>query len=100
MALNPVLNGATALATTQVTVGTAITEIIVTRNSRRGVIIQNITGTAIVYIGTESGVSTTVGYPLPATANASIYIPTTAAIYGIVASTPQTVGVLEIFDQG
>ena len=100
MPLNPVLNGAANLATSQVSVKTTLTAIIGQRTSRRGVIIQNITGSDIIYIGTEVGVSTTQGYPIPAVANASIYIPTTAAIYGIVASTPQTIGVLEIFDQG
>lgn len=100
MPLNPVLNGAAQLATNQVSVKTTLTSIIGQRSSRRGVIIANITGTDTIYIGTENGVSSTAGYPIPATANASIYIPTTAALYGIVVTTAQTVGVLEIFDQG
>lgn len=100
MPLNPVLNGAAQLATAQASVKTTLTVIIGQRTSRRGVIITNITGSDTVYLGTQAGVSTTQGYPLPATANASIYIPTTAAIYGIVATTAQTVAVLEIYDIG
>lgn len=97
MPLNPVLNGAAQIATSQVSVKTTLTPIIGPRTSRRGVIIENVTGSDTVYLGT-SGSSSTTGYPLPAVANASVYIPTTAAIYGIVASTAQTVGVMEIFD--
>lgn len=99
MPLNPVLNGAANLATSQVSVKTTLTQIIGPRTSRRGVIIQNITGSDVVYVG-PNGVTTTTGYAIPATANASLYIPTTAPIYGIVATTAQTVDVLEIYDQG
>ena len=99
MPLNPVLSGAAQIATNQVSVKTTLTLLIGARSSRRGVIIENITGSDTVYIG-NSGSSSTSGYPLPAVANASIYIPTTAALYGIVSTTTQTVGVLEIYDQG
>lgn len=100
MPLNPVLSGAAQIATNQVSVVTTTpTAIIGPRSSRRGVIIENVTGTDTVYLGTNA-VTTTKGYPLPAVANASVYIPTTTAIYGIVTTSAQTVGVMEIFDQG
>lgn len=100
MALNPVLSGAAQIATGQVSVGTTVEIIVSPRSSRRGIIIENLTGTDKVYIGTENGATTTGGYQIPAVANASIYVPTTAAVYGIVASTAQTVAYLEIYDQG
>lgn len=98
MPLNPVLNGAASVATNQVSVKTTLTPIIGQRSSRRGVVISNITGSDTVYVGTEAGTTTSAGYPIPAVANASVYIPTTAPLYGIVATTAQTVGILEIFD--
>lgn len=98
MPLNPVLSGAAQLATSQVSVKTTLTPIIGQRSSRRGVIVSNITGSDTIYVGTEAGATTSAGYPIPAVANASVYIPTTAPIYGIVTTTAQTVGVLEIFD--
>jgi len=99
MPLNPVLNGAAQIATNQVSVKTTLTLIIGPRSSRRGVIIENVTGSDVVYVG-NNGASSTAGYPIPAVANASVYIPTTAAIYGIVVTTAQTVAALEIFDNG
>ena len=49
---------------------------------------------ATVYFG-ASGVTTTTGMPLPAGASATVN--TQAAIYGIVASGTQTIGVMETF---
>lgn len=100
MPLNPVLSGAAQIATSQVSVKTTLTPIIAQRSTRRGVIVTNITGSDTVYFGTEAGTTASAGYPLPAIPNASVYVPTTAALYGIVATTAQTVGVLEIYDQG
>jgi len=96
MPINPILNGAANLGTNQVTVNATVTPIVTPRSTRRGVIIQN-TGSTQVYLGGPS-VSTTLGYPLPGTAGASVYIPTTAAIFGIVSSGSQAVAWLEIFD--
>ena len=98
MPINPVLNGAANLGAVQVSVGTTVSPVVPARSTRRGVILQNLTGSDAVYLGTESGVSTTQGYPIQPTLYASLYIPTTAAIYGIVKTTTQTVGVLEVYD--
>ena len=65
------------------------------RTGRGAITIIN-TGPIAVYIG-PSGVTTSTGTLLPGIAGASITIPTTAAVYGIVSSGSQTVSVLETY---
>lgn len=80
-------------STGQVSVGATDTTIIAANASRAAVIITNISSTVTVYIG-NAGLTTSTGYPL--LPSNSISIPTTAAVHGIVASSTQTVGFLEI----
>ncbi|HEY7298559.1 MAG TPA: hypothetical protein VH684_11540 [Xanthobacteraceae bacterium] len=81
------------ISTAQVSVGTSATQIVSARAGRNQLVIAN-HGTTAVYIG-GSGVATSTGILLPGTVGATITIPTSAAVYGIVASGSQTVGVLE-----
>jgi hypothetical protein len=80
-------------STGQVSVTSSGVTIIAANTSRQAVVITNTSSTVTAYIG-ASGVATTTGYPLAP--GASITLPTTAAIYGIVSSTAATVGYLEL----
>ena len=89
--------GGTTIATGQVTVTDSATQIAAARSGRRGLVIVN-HGTTDVYVGL-SGVTTATGVLLKGTAGASISIPTSAAVYGIVAAAgSQGVSYLEVYD--
>ena len=89
--------GANSLTTSQTSVTTSVTPLLVTRSSRVGVIIVNITGSAAIYIG-NSNVTSSNGHFLPGTSGASVYIPITCPIYAVSASGTQTVSVMEIYN--
>lgn len=72
-------------ATGQVAIGTTATALVAARASRAAVTIINGTTTP-VYIGFTSGVTTGTGALLPGAIGASITIETTAALFGITAS--------------
>jgi hypothetical protein len=74
----------------------AATLIVAARTGRQSVTITNITGTQAVYIG-NSGVLVSTGVYLPASAGASITIPTAAALYATSPTAAQTLGVLETY---
>ena len=78
----------------QVTVGTESTLIVSARANRRGVLIVQ-HGTNNVFLG-NNGVTTGDGVLLAGTAGTSIFIPTTAAVYGIAGSS-QAVSYLEVY---
>jgi hypothetical protein len=80
-------------ATGQVSVGTGSTQIIAANTSRSGVLITNPSSTVTVYIG-NSGLTTSTGAILPP--SSSLTLPVTSAIYGIVASSTQTVSYVEV----
>jgi hypothetical protein len=83
--------------TAQVSVDNSGTTLIVAANpTRQAVIITNL-GTNDVYIGYASGVTTSTGDILVGTKGAFVTIPTTAALYGVVSSTSQSVSVMEIY---
>jgi len=88
--------GADNIATNQVSVTSAATAIVAARATRRSVLIIN-HGTTDVYIGGAS-VTTSDGILLTGTAGAAIGIGTTAAVYGIVVSSSQTVSYIENYD--
>lgn len=91
---NVVARGSAAIATGQVSVGTTATLIAAARTLR-----QRITVTVTTAVGCafgNSGVTLTTGYPLAAVAGASDTTDTTAALYGVCASTA-TVGYKEIY---
>ena len=83
----------TSFSTAQVSVGATPTLIAAARVGRDLVTVIN-HGTTLIFIGSAS-VTITTGFLLPA--NAAITIPTTAAIYGVVAAATQTVSVLESY---
>jgi len=92
--------GAAAFAATQVSVGNTATLILAARTGAPGTgrlaaTVTNI-GTIDVYVG-GGGVTTGTGQLLPGVKGASLTIPTTAAIYGVVATGTQTVCALETF---
>ncbi|MCI0549650.1 MAG: hypothetical protein L0287_01710 [Anaerolineae bacterium] len=86
--------GNNSIATGQVSVGTGATLIAAVRSNRRGILVVQ-HGTTAVYLG-ASNVATSTGVLLTGTAGTSIFIPTTAALYGI-AGSAQTVSYLEVF---
>ena len=88
--------GAANFATNQVSVTSAATAIVAARATRRAVLIIN-HGTTDVYIGGAT-VTTATGILLAGSEGASISIPTTAAVYGIVASGTQAVSYIEVYD--
>lgn len=89
-----VSKGSGTIATAQVSVGTASTQIVAARAGRGSVKITNL-GTTDVFIGV-SGVTSTTGDLLPGTKGASITIPTNAAVFGV-AGTAQSVSVMEVY---
>jgi hypothetical protein len=84
-----------AFATAQVSVGTTPTLISAARDGTDDVTIMNF-GTTQVFIG-NANVTTSNGFPLPGVVGASLTIPATTAIYGIVATGSQPVAVLSTF---
>jgi hypothetical protein len=84
-----------AFATAQVVVGTTATLISAARDGTDDVTIVNF-GTTQVFIG-NANVTTGTGFPLPGVVGASLTIPATTAIYGIVASGTQPVAVMSTY---
>lgn len=85
-----------SFSTAQVTVGATSTLIAARRDGRAAVTVLQ-TGTTAVYIGASPSVSSSTGIPLLGTAGASITIPASGDVYGIVGAGSQLVGVLESF---
>jgi hypothetical protein len=81
--------------TNQVTVGATATLIVAQNVGRKAVVITNL-GITPVYLGSNSSVTATTGQILPGTVGASISIPSTSAVYGIVASGSQAVSFLDV----
>jgi len=82
------------LAHAQVAAATTATQLAAARQNRIAcVLVQH--GDAAVYIG-SSGVTTSNGAMLAATTGAQMTVPGSDAIYGIVGTGTETVGVLEI----
>jgi hypothetical protein len=79
----------------QVSVGTSATLIAAARTGRQLLTIVNTTTTAI-YLG-GSGVTTSTGHLLPGVVGASLTIPYTGAMYGVVASSTATVTEAETY---
>ncbi len=94
--VNVTNEGAAHLATNHVSVGTSATQIVPVNSTRRGIAVTNL-GTTDVWIG-DSGVTTSTGDLLPGTKGASVFIPTTAAVYGIVGTGSQSVSFMEVYD--
>lgn len=88
--------GAPNIATAQVSVTTGNITVAAARALRRSVKITNVTGTSAIYCG-NTGVATTTGDYLGATAGSNLVFNTTAAVFCTVASVTQTVSVVETF---
>ncbi len=80
-------------ATNQVSITSAGVQIVAANAARAGVLIVNPSTTITVYVG-QSGVTISTGLPL--LPGASVTLPVVSAVFGIVASTAQTVGYLEV----
>lgn len=87
--------GAGLMTHAQITVADTETVIVASRTGRKGVIITNL-GTTDVWLG-NTGVTTANGTLLLGTKGSAMFIPTTAAIYGIVGSGTQAVSYLEVY---
>lgn len=88
--------GAPNLATSQASVTTGNISVSSARALRRSITITNVTGTSAAFCG-NTGVTTSTGTYLGATAGSSITLNTTAAVFCTVASVTQTVTVAETF---
>lgn len=89
--------GAGAGSTKQVTVDNSGTTVVVAaRADRIAVMITNL-GTTDVYLGFATGLTTGTGDLLPGIKGASVTIPTTAEVFGVVAAASQAVSVMEIY---
>ena len=84
-----------AFETTQVVVGATPTLLAAGRIGADDITIENL-GTTQVFIG-NANVSPTTGFPIPGVAGASLTIPVTTDVFGIVASGTQPVAVLRTF---
>lgn len=78
----------------QVSVGAAATLIVAQNTGRKAVVVTN-TSTTAVYVGANKNVTTSNGQLLPGVVGASLSIPSTSAIYGIVATGSETVTFLD-----
>lgn len=85
----------TSIATGQVTVGTAATQIVPARAARKSVIITML-GAADAFLGPLT-VTTANGQLLLGTKGSSVTVASSAAVYGIVAAGTQAVSFLEVF---
>lgn len=85
----------TTLNTNQVSVTSAGVLIVAARDPRNSVTVENL-GTVAVYLG-NSGVTTTTGFLLPGVVGASVTFPFAGAVYGVVASTSQSVAFAETY---
>lgn len=88
--------GAPNIATAQVSVTTGNISVAALRALRRAITITNVTGTSAIYCG-NTGVSTSTGTYLGASAGSAITLNTTAAVFCTVAATTQTVTVVETY---
>lgn len=86
--------GATAIATGQVSVGTSVIYIVTARDTRKSVTIVN-QGTGDIYVGPAT-VSSSNGFKL--SSGAGLTIRSTAAVQGISASGTQAVNYIEEYD--
>lgn len=94
MPVNPVLNGARSVATTQVTATTTSALLVPRRATRRAVGIYN-SGSVTVYVG-DPTVSSTTGHIVAA--SSFVGLPTIAELWVVAASSTATVSVIEVFD--
>jgi hypothetical protein len=95
------LLGTAAIVTGQASVTTGNISIVAARTGaagtgRKSVCVVNVTGTGPVYIG-ATGVSTSTGQYLGATAGSSLCLDTQAALFGTVTSVTQTVSYTETY---
>ena len=96
---NPVGAGGAAysnMTPAQVSVAATATQIVAARAGRGSVTIQNTTTTP-VYIGSTNAVTTTTGILLPGTVGATITLPYSGAVYGIVGTGSATVTEYELY---
>jgi len=87
--------GAGTLATGQVSVGATATAIAAARAGRHQITVTN-DSTTDVFLG-GLGVTASTGVMLPGTKGASVTLPFTGALYGIVASGTETVSFTELY---
>jgi len=87
--------GTGSIANAQVSVTSSSAQVVPARAGRRSLVIVN-HGTTDVFLGTGT-VTTANGLYLKGTSGASVSIPTSAAVNGIVASGTQTISYMEVF---
>jgi phenylpyruvate tautomerase PptA (4-oxalocrotonate tautomerase family) len=88
--------GATAIASAQVAVGTSATLLAAARDTRKAILVfVDDAASGPVYVG---GAGVTTGTGVKVSAGHALEIATTAAVYGVVSSGSVTVYVLEEYD--
>lgn len=93
--VNPAESGAANFAATQVSVAATATQIVASNATRRAVLITNPSSSVTVYIGGAAVTTSTGQELLPGN---SLSLPVTSAVYGIVATSTQTVSAVEVYD--
>jgi hypothetical protein len=88
--------GSASIATSQASVTTGNIQAAAARTGRQAITITNVTGTSAIYCGV-TGVTTSTGAYIGATAGSNITLNTSAAVFCTVAATTQTVTVAETF---
>jgi hypothetical protein len=86
---------ASSFNTNQISVGAVATLIVAQNTGRKTVVITNL-GTTAVYLGANSGVTSSTGQILPGVVGASISIPQTGPVWGITAGGSQSVSFLDV----
>jgi hypothetical protein len=96
VAVSQELQGAANFATGQVALNaSSATVILAARATRRSSLVTNSSASIVIYVG-PAGVTTSTGQPIAA--GASLTIPSTAAVYGIAASSTPTAAYSEAHD--
>lgn len=91
------MSGSGGFDTSQVSVGTAATQLCKRRPGRVAVTITSVGGSEAVYIGDNASVATSNGAYIPAADGGSLTIPTQAEVWAIVGSSTQEVSVTESY---
>lgn len=83
------------LNTNQVLITNAATKVVAANSARKKIILVN-HGTTSVFIGENSSVTDATGVLLAGVVGQTLYLDTTAAIYGITASSSQEISYAEL----
>ena len=81
--------------TEQVSVGTSVTRIASANPYRKSIKITNVTGTQLIWLGFDNGVTASTGDYLHSAAGSNTTLAVAGEIWGIAATSAQTVSIME-----